>query len=48
MNSSVDFALYFVLNLQDLREGERPATMQAGPLGSKIFRRAEDLFGWKE
>lgn len=44
--SSFRFALYFVFHLPDHRAVKRSATMQAGPLGSKIFRRAEDLFEW--
>lgn len=48
INSSFGFTLYFVFNLPDLREVERSATMQAGPLGSKIFRGAEDLLEWLE
>lgn len=48
INSSFGFALYFVCQLPDLRAVERPAAMQAGPLGSKIFRKAKDLFEWLE
>lgn len=43
INSSFSFTLYFVFNLPDLREAEKPATVQVGPLGSKICRRAKHL-----
>lgn len=46
INSSFSFTFYFVFNLPHLREAERPATVQVGPLGSKICRRAKHLLEW--
>jgi len=46
INTSFGFALCFFFRVPDLRAVERPAIVQAGPLGSR--RRAEDLFEWLE